>query len=197
VPGVRCSSDERSDGEAAVNEFEDRLSVVARMQAELLESVHRSVLDVVTARKRLEERIEESEESEHRIAEQHRQAVAAGEERADLLADQSARTRQRIQELHDDLDALRGAEELLTARAAVMQDQISDFRNAMALVSAKVVAARTSAVAGEALDTLRDALTYVEFVVVEARHGQTEFRKATSEAASKPAAPPASGRSPA
>lgn len=184
-----------------MNEFEDRLSVVARMQAELLEVVHRSVLDVVTARKRLEERIEESEEAEHRIAEQHGQAVAAGEEQADLLADQSARARQRIQELHDDLDALRGAEELLAARAAVMQDQISDFRNAVALVSAKVVAARTSAVAGEALDTLRDALTYVEMVVMEARHGQPEFRKAasneTSTETSKPAAPPASGQAPA
>jgi gas vesicle protein len=152
-----------------MNEFEDRLATVARVQAELLEVVHRATLDVVAARKRLEERIEDLEESGRRVAQQHAAAAEAGEEQADLLADQSARTGQRVRELREDLDGLLGAEELLSARAALMQDQIADFRNAMALVSAKVVAARTSAVAGEALDTLRDALTYIEFVVAESR----------------------------
>jgi chromosome segregation ATPase len=176
-----------------VNEFEDRLATVVRMQADLLELVHRETLDIVTARKHLEERIEDLEEGSRRIGEQHSAAAAAGEDRADLLADQSARAQQRIQELRDDLSGLRGAEDLLTARAAVMQDQISDFRNTMALVSAKVVAARTSAVAGEALDTLRDALTYIELVVAESRQRPAERRKVTIT----PAPSPPSGQPPA
>jgi gas vesicle protein len=152
-----------------MSEFEDRLATVARAQADLLEVVHHATLEIVAARKRLEERIEDLEESGRGLAEQHSAAATAGEDQADLLADQSARTAQRVRELREDLDGLLGAEELLSARAALMQDQIADFRNAMALVSAKVVAARTSAVAGEALDTLRDALTYIEYVVAEAK----------------------------
>jgi phage shock protein A len=151
--------------EAAVNEFDDRMAAVARAQLDLLDLVHRSVLDVVAARKQLEKRIGELEQGGRRVAEQHGAAVAAGEEQAELLANQSARVEERIGELREDLAGLRGAEDLLTARAALMQEQIADFRNTMALISAKVVAARTSAVTGEALDTLRDALTYVEFVV--------------------------------
>jgi phage shock protein A len=176
-----------------VNEFEDRLSTVARMQADLLELVHRTVLDVVAARKRLQERIEELEEGGRRLTEQHKQAVAAGEEQADLLAEQSARAEQRIRELRDDLDGLRGAEESLTTRATLMQDQITDFRNTMALVSAEVVAARTSAVAGEALDTLRDALTYIEFVVAQSRQQPPQRPRATTRVTT----PQASGQSPA
>lgn len=152
-----------------MNEFEDRMTAVARMQSELLELVHRATLDVVAARKRLQERLEDLEDSASGIAEQHSAAEAAGEDQAGLLADQAAHTQLHIRQMRDDLDGLRGAEDLLTARAAAMQDQIADFRNTMAVVSAKVVAARTSTVTGEALDTLRDALTYVEFVVAESR----------------------------
>ena len=173
-------------------EFEERLANVARAQTELLAVVHRTTLDIVAARKRLEERIEDLEESDHRVAEQHAAAALAGEEQADVLAEQSARTEQLIRELREDLDGLHGAEELLNARAAQMQDQISDFRNAMTLVSAKMVAARTSAVAGEALDTLRDALTYIEFVVAEPSKLRTEPRRGTDT----PAAPPPSGQQP-
>jgi chromosome segregation ATPase len=151
-------------------------------------------LDVVTARKRLQERIDDLDEAGRRIAEQHSAAVAAGEDQADLLADQSARTGQRVQELRDDLDGLRGAEELLTARSTAMQDQISDFRNAVALVSAQVVAARTSAVAAEALDTLRDALTYVEYVVAESKHPRPARPKPASASVSASAASPTPGR---
>jgi hypothetical protein len=157
-----------------VNEFEDRLAAVARAQSQLLELVHRATLDVMAARKRVLGRIEELEESDRRIVEQHDAAVEAGEEQADLLADQSARTRERIRELRYDLDGLVGAEDLLSERAALMQDQIADLRNTMALVSAKVIAARTSAVAGEALDTLRDALTYIEFVVAESKQAESK-----------------------
>lgn len=177
-----------------MNEFEDRLASVARMQSDLLELVHRATLDVVTARKRLQERIDDLDEAGRRIAEQHSAAVAAGEDQADLLADQSARTGQRVQELRDDLDGLRGAEELLTARSTAMQDQISDFRNAVVLVSAQVVAARTSAVAAEALDTLRDALTYVEYVVAESKHPRPVRPKRASASASASATSPAPGR---
>jgi phage shock protein A len=177
-----------------VNEFEDRLAAVARMQSDMLELVHRATVDVVTARKRLQERIEDLDEAGRRIAEQHTAAVAAGEDQADLLADQSARARQRVEELRDDLDGLRGAEELLTARSAAMQDQIADFRNAMALVTAKVVAARTSAVAGEALDTLRDALTYIEYVVAESKFPHPKQPKLKPKPAPGPAAPPTPGR---
>jgi len=173
-----------------VKEFEDRLAAVARMQADLLELVHRSTLDIVAARKRLDERIEDLETAESRITEQHRAAAAAGEEEADLLQDQSVRTRQRIQELREDLDGLRGAEDLLTARAAQMQDQITDFRNTMELVSAKVVAARTSAVTAEALDTLRDALTYIELVVAEPGRRRAERGKVTIKPAPPRPAPP-------
>lgn len=162
-----------------MNEFEDRMVTVARMQADLLELVHRATLDVVAARKRVEERIEDLEAGERGISEQHSAAAAAGEEQADLLAEQSARARQRIQELRTDLDGLRGAEDLLTVRATAMQDQITDFRNTMDLVSAKVVAARTSAVAAEALDTLRDALTYIELVVAEPRQRRAERHRVT------------------
>jgi chromosome segregation ATPase len=175
-----------------VKEFEDRLAAVARMQADLLELVHRSTLDVVAARKRLDERIEDLEAAERRIADQHRAAAAAGEEDADLLQDQSARTRQRVQELRADLDGLRGAEDLLTARAAQMQDQITDFRNTMELVSAKVVAARTSAVTAEALDTLRDALTYIELVVAEPGRRRAERSRVTI----KPTPPPPANQPP-
>ena len=175
-----------------MNEFEDRLANVARAQTELLAVVHRTTLDVVAARKRLEERIEDLEEGDHRVTEQHAAAAEAGEEQADLLAEQSARTGQLIRELREDLDGLRGAEELLSARAAQMQDQISDFRNAMTLVSAKMVAARTSAVAGEALDTLHDALTYIEFVVAEPSKLRAERRRVTDT----PAAAPPSGQQP-
>ncbi len=173
-------------------EFEERLANVARAQTELLAVVHRTTLDIVAARKRLEERIEDLEESDHRVAEQHTAAALAGEEQADVLAEQSARTEQLIRELREDLDGLHGAEELLNARAAQMQDQISDFRNAMTLVSAKMVAARTSAVAGEALDTLRDALTYIEFVVAEPSKLRTGPRRGTGTSA----APPPSGQQP-
>jgi hypothetical protein len=155
-----------------MNEFEDRLATVAHMQTDLLELVHRTALDVVAARKRVELRIAELEENGRRIAEQHAAAVAAGEEQAELLAQQGERDEERVRELRADLDGLRGAEDLLNARAAEMQDQIADFRNAVALVSAKVVAARTSAVAGEVLDTLRDAVTYVELMVIEAAEGR-------------------------
>lgn len=149
------------------------------MQTVLLEVVHRATVDVVAARKRLEERIDDLEEGGRRIGDQHAAAVAAGEEQADLLAEQSARAQQRAQELRADLDELRRAEELLTARAAQMQDQIADFRNTMALVNAKAIAARTSGVAAEALDTLRDALTYIELVVSEPRQRRPEMRTVT------------------
>src|SRR5438309_979488 len=135
------------------------------MQTDLLELVHRTVLDVVEARKRLDERIEELEDGRRRSVENHQAAVAGGEQQAELLAAQAERAQEHISELRADLDRLRDAEELLNSRAAQMQDQIANFRNTVALISAQVVAARTSAVAGEALDTLRDALTYVEYVV--------------------------------
>lgn len=169
-----------------MNEFEDRLAAVARVQAQLLDLVHRATLDVVAARKRVAGRIEELEEADRRIVEQYEAAVAAGEEQADLLADQSARTQARIRELRDDLDGLEGAEDLLGERAALMQDQIADLRNTMALVSAKVVAARTSAVAAEALDTLRDALTYIEFVVAESKQSGSGRRKVVFTTATTP-----------
>jgi chromosome segregation ATPase len=173
-----------------MNEFEDRLATVARIQTDLLELVHRTTLDVVAARKRVEGRIEDLEADGRRIAEQHAAAEAAGEEQVDLLTDQSARARRRVQELRADLDGLRGAEDLLTTRAAAMQDQITDFRNTIALVSAKVVAARTSAVAGEALDTLRDALTYIELVVAEPRQRRTATRTAPPSTTPPPAKEP-------
>lgn len=172
-------------------EFEERLANVARAQTELLAVVHRTSLDVVAARKRVEERIEDLEESERRVAEQHAAAAEAGEEQAELLGEQSARIGERIRELREDLDGLLGAEELLGARAALMQDQIADFRNTMTLVAAKVVAARTSAVAAEALDTLRDALTYIEFVVAEPSRLRTD-RRGTVRATA--AAPPPAGK---
>jgi len=176
-----------------VNEFEDRLAAVARMQADLLELVHRASLDVVAARKRLQTRIEDLEAGRRRVAEQHSAAAAAGEESADLLAQQAARAQHHIEELRGDLDGLREGERLLAARAELMQDQITDFRNTMALVSAKVVAARTSAVAGEALDTLRDALTYIELVVAEPKPRRTERR----EAPAPPPPPPTASQPPA
>lgn len=186
-----------------MSEFEDRLAVVARMQVSLLELVQRSLLDVVAARKHLEERIDELSQSEQRITEQHEAAVAAGEEQAELLADQATRTRQRITELREDLNGLLGAEELLSSRSALMQDQIADFRNVMAVISAKVVAARTSAVAAEALDALRDAVTYVELVVDQSRYpARFERPKTNTNARSsrsqtihqpQPSEPPASG----
>jgi len=173
-----------------VNEFEDRLAAVARMQADLLELVHRASLDVIAARKRLQARIEELEAGRRRIAEQHSAAAAGGEESADLLAQQSARAQHHIEELRADLDGLREGEQLLAARAALMQGQITDFRNTMALLSAKVVAARTSAVAGEALDTLRDALTYIELVVAEPKPRRTERREPPATPPPPPASPP-------
>jgi phage shock protein A len=182
-------------GEVAVNEFEDRLAAVARMQADLLELVHRASLDVVAARKRLQTRIEDLEAGRRRVAEQHSAAAAAGEESADLLAQQAARAQHHIEELRGDLDGLREGEWLLAARAALMQDQITDFRNTMVLVSAKVVAARTSAVAGEALDTLRDALTYIELVVAEPKPRRTERREAP--ATPPPPPPPTASQPPA
>lgn len=173
-----------------MNEFENRLATVAHMQADLLELVHRSTLGIVAARKRLDERIGDLEAADRRIAEEHSAAAAAGEESADLLADQSARTRQRIQELRSDLDGLRSAEDLLTTRAAEMQDQITDFRNAMEVVFAKVVAARTSAVTAEALDTLRDALTYIELVVADPGPRRAARSKVTITSAPPPTSSP-------
>ncbi len=73
-----------------------------------------------------------------------------------------------------------------------MQDQITDFRNTMELVSAKVVAARTSAVTAEALDTLRDALTYIELVVAEPGRRRAERSRVTI----KPTPPPPANQPP-
>jgi chromosome segregation ATPase len=171
-------------------EFEDRVAVVARMQTDLLTMVHRTALDVVAARKRLEERVEELEEGRRHIVDSHAAAVAAGEQQAELLEAQAARAQEHITELRTDLDRLRGAEELLASRAQQMQDQIASFRNAMALISAQVAAARTSAVAGEALDTLRDALTYVEYVVTESIRPRPERPKAPRGTAKSTAGTP-------
>lgn len=148
-----------------MREFESRLIAIGRIQSELLVLLHRSTLDVVTARKRLEARIEDFEAHEAQARSQHDQAVAGAEDQAETLERWSEQAQARIATLRADLAALQEVEDQLTERSAQMQEQVSDFRVAMDLAYARLALARTSGVADEVLGTLGDAVTYMEMAI--------------------------------
>jgi hypothetical protein len=151
-----------------LNPFESRLQLLTQLQANLLTMVNSSVLEATTARKRLEQRIRELEQHETQAAAEHEKAVSGGEEQSEALAEWPARTRERIAELQRDLADMVQIEAQLQERATQMHDQLSDFRVTIDLLSAKLVAARTAGVLGEVLDTLQNAVTYMEITVMGA-----------------------------
>jgi chromosome segregation ATPase len=162
---LRSSVGRLPGAEGAVREFESRLIAIGRIQSELLVLLHRSTLDVVTARKRLEARIEDFEAHEAQARSQHDQAVAGAEDQAETLERWSEQAQARIATLRADLAALQEVEDQLTERSAQMQEQVSDFRVAMDLAYARLALARTSGVADEVLGTLGDAVTYMEMAI--------------------------------
>jgi DNA-binding XRE family transcriptional regulator len=131
------------------------LDLAYERQLTVLQKVRRGVADVATSRKRVELQISELEQRVARLARQHGEAIAAGQE--DLADD--ARTREagyqdQLSRLRAQLSALTSEEQKLAAASQRLQAKVDAFRVRKETLKATYTAAEASQTVRDAFDEL-------------------------------------------
>jgi hypothetical protein len=145
--------------------LEDRLSQVLQRQFDLIQELRRVQADVATVRSGLQMRIAGLEQQERDARKHYDEAVAEGDPQAEELRDWPRRAGARIDELKASAADLAAAEHLVAERIQAAQKDVEDFRLLQPQLIARTVAARNAGVGREILDTLTDALKYVDLAL--------------------------------
>jgi phage shock protein A len=147
-------------------------------QLELLQKVRRGVADVATSRKRLELQMNGLQQQADKLANQGRQALAAGREELarEALTRRSGVTQQ-LTDLQTQHATLQGEEEKLTLASQRLQAKVDAFRTKKETIKATYTAAEAQTRIGEAFTGISEEMSDVGLAVQRA-----EDRTATLQA---------------
>jgi phage shock protein A len=150
-------------------------------QLELLQNVKRGVVDVVTAKKRLQLQADKLEESVPKLESQAREALGAGrEDLARMALERKTAAQSQLQDLDRQVGELEQQEEKLEANEKALSAKIESFRSQKEVIKAQYSAAEASVRIGEASTGIGDQMADTGQAISRARDKTEEMQARAS-----------------
>ena len=138
-------------------------------QLEMVQKVRRGLADVATSRKRIELQTSQLQASAAKLADQARQAVAAGrEDLAREALNRRAGLEAQLEGLRAQQDQLAGEEQKLTIALQRLQAKVEAFRTRKETIKATYTAAEATAKIGEAVSGISEEMGDVGLAIQRA-----------------------------
>jgi phage shock protein A len=138
-------------------------------QLEMVQKVRRGLADVATSRKRIELQTTQLQASAAKLADQARQAVAAGrEDLAREALNRRAGLEAQLEGLRAQQDQLAGEEQKLTIALQRLQAKVEAFRTRKETIKATYTAAEATAKIGEAVSGISEEMGDVGLAIQRA-----------------------------
>lgn len=151
-------------------------------QLELLQQVKRGIVEVVTARRRLELQAAKQRENAAKLEEQARRALSAGrEDLARLALERKQLALAQLEELERQIAGLEQEQQRLTQAEARLSAKVEAFRTQKEVIKARYSAAEAQVRIGEAVTGLSEELADVGLAVQRAEE-KTEQLQARAAA---------------
>ncbi len=139
-------------------------------QREMLQNVKRGVVEMVTAKRRLELQARKAEGNIAKLDSQARQAIEAGrEDLARLALERKQATISELQGLGDQISALELEQEKLTHAEQRLQAKVQSFRTQKEVIKAQYSAAQAQVRIGSALSGISEEMGDVTMAVERAQ----------------------------
>lgn len=155
----------------------EALDLSYQKQIEALQQVRRSVADVLTSEKRLELQAAQLQQSQTKLQDQAKQALAQNREdlaRVALSRAQAAQTQ--LQGLATQIQQLKAQEQKLEVTAEKLQAKVESFRTQKETIKAEYTAAQASTKIGEAVTGLSEQMADVGMMVDRAQEKTTQMQ---------------------
>ncbi|MGH7777338.1 MAG: PspA/IM30 family protein [Candidatus Dormibacterales bacterium] len=159
----------------------EALDFAYQKQVESLQQVRRSVADVLTSEKRLELQAAQLQQSQSKLQDQAKAALAQGREdlaRLALTRSQAAQTQ--LQGLSQQIQQLKDQEQKLELTAQKLQAKVDSFRTQKETIKAQYSAAEASTKIGEAVTGLSEQMADVSLMVDRAQDKTTQMQARAS-----------------
>ncbi|GBD10851.1 Phage shock protein A [bacterium HR23] len=159
----------------------ETLDYAYERQLELLRKVKQGIVEVVTARRRLEFQAEQVRQQLPKLDEQARQALALGrEDLARLALQKKHMALQQVQGLEEQIARLQQEQERLTLAEQRLSAKVEAFRTQKELIKAQYTAAEAQVRIGEAMSGLGEEMADVGAAVERAQRRTEEMRARAS-----------------
>lgn len=154
----------------------ETLDYAYERQLELLRKVKQGIVEVVTARRRLEFQAEQVRQQLPKLDEQARQALALGrEDLARLALQKKHMALQQVQGLEEQVTRLQQEQERLTLAEQRLSAKVEAFRTQKELIKAQYTAAEAQVRIGEAVSGLGEEMADVGAAVERAQRRTEEM----------------------
>jgi len=151
-------------------------------QLEMLQQVKRGIVEVTTAKKRLELQSAQTKQDMDRMDGQARQALAAGrEDLARTVLQRKATGQQQLSDLDTQIQGLDAQEQKLADAESKLSAKVESFRTQKEVIKAQYSAASAQVRIGEAVTGISEEMTDVGMAIDRAK-GRTEQMQARAGA---------------
>jgi phage shock protein A len=160
----------------------DTLDYSYEKQLEMLQQVKRGIVEVTTAKKRLELQSNQIKQDMDRMDGQARQALAVGrEDLARTVLQRKATAQQQLNDLDTQIQGLDAQEQKLSDAEAKLSAKVESFRTQKEVIKAQYSAASAQVRIGEAVTGISEEMTDIGMAIDRARN-RTEQMQARAGA---------------
>ena len=146
-------------------------------QREMLQNVKRGVVEMVSAKRRIQQQATKAQENITRLDQQARQAVEVGREDLARLALQRKQTALiELQELDEQIAGMELEQEKLTLAEQRLQAKVEAFRTKKEIIKAQYTAAQAQVRIGSALSGLSEEMGDISMAIERAENKTDQMR---------------------
>ncbi len=146
-------------------------------QLEMLQNVKRGVVEMVTAKRRIQQQADRVQENIARLDRQARQAVEAGrDDLARLALERKQTSLTELEGLDEQIAGMEREQEKLTQAEARLQAKVNAFRNQKEIIKAQYTAAQAQVRIGAALGGISEEMGDVSLAVQRAENKTDQMR---------------------
>ena len=146
-------------------------------QLEMLQNVKRGVVEMVTAKRRIQQQADRVQENIARLDRQARQAVEAGrDDLARLALERKQTSLTELEGLDEQIAGMEREQEKLTQAEARLQAKVNAFRNQKEIIKAQYTAAQAQVRIGAALGGISEEMGDVSMAVQRAENKTDQMR---------------------
>ncbi len=146
-------------------------------QLEMLQNVKRGVVEMVTAKRRIQQQADRVQENIARLDRQARQAVEAGrDDLARLALERKQTSLTELEGLDEQIAGMEREQEKLTQAEARLQAKVDAFRNQKEIIKAQYTAAQAQVRIGAALGGISEEMGDVSLAVQRAENKTDQMR---------------------
>ena len=146
-------------------------------QLEMLQNVKRGVVEMVTAKRRIQQQADRAQENIARLDRQARQAVEAGrDDLARLALERKQTALTELEGLDEQIAGMEREQEKLTQAEQRLQAKVNAFRNQKEIIKAQYTAAQAQVRIGAALGGISEEMGDVSLAVQRAENKTDQMR---------------------